>query len=248
PPALRDHLPRAVLDRAAEQLAEYLTGKAYDLLRTTLLHRLGELTRLHIRLPALPITRTAVASTPAALTVDLTTNLPVRRGLAAAPPASEEVVVRISQSAAAELANWSITHGHLPEHYTRGLEPRPDGEYRPWFDYLADDARRPVKIHVFQERGGCSYFQVGLRYQIALAGDKLEVDVRDRFVEAADASPAIELALWLKQLILGSVDSSYRAAAHTRLTVGGRPFEARVLGAAVADGDLDFVLRFAAAP
>jgi len=93
-----------------------------------------------------------------------------------------------------------------------------------------------------------SYFQVGLRYQIALAGDKLEVGVRDRFVEVADASRPFELALWLKQLILGSVDSSYRAAAHTRLTVGGRHFEARVVGAAVSGDDLGFALGFAASP
>src|SRR5213078_2532868 len=33
PAALRDHLPRAVLDRAAVALAQYLTGQAYDLLR-----------------------------------------------------------------------------------------------------------------------------------------------------------------------------------------------------------------------
>jgi hypothetical protein len=248
PPAVRDHLPRAIVDRAAGLLAEHLTGKAYELLRATLLHRLGELTRLRLRLPALPIAKTRVASTATALTVDLTTDLPVRRGLDAAPPDGDDAIVRISQSAAAELANWSITRGHLPEHYTRELEPRPDGEYRPWFDYLAEDTRRPVKIHVLQERGGCSYFQVGLRYQLALTGDKLEVDVRDRLVESASASRALEAALWLKQLILGSVDSSYRAAAHTQLTIGGRPFTARVLGAAATGDELMFTLGFAASP
>ncbi|TMQ21648.1 MAG: hypothetical protein E6J90_13855 [Deltaproteobacteria bacterium] len=248
PAALRDHLPRAVLDRAAVALAQYLTGQAYDLLRATVLHRLGELTRLRIRLPALPIARTAVTSTPDAMTIDLTTDLPVRQGLGAAAAGSDDVIVRISQSTAAELANWSIARGHLPQHYTRGLEPRADGEYRPRFDYLAGDPRRPVKIHVFQDRGGCSYFQVGLRYQLAIVDDKLEVDVRDRLVESADASVALEVALWLKQLLQGSLDSSYRAAAHTRLTIGGHRFVARVLGATATGDELRFTLGFAAAP
>ncbi|HEX8107781.1 MAG TPA: hypothetical protein VF516_08620, partial [Kofleriaceae bacterium] len=260
PPALRGSVPRAVLEVAARKLAEYLSDRAYDALRATLLRRLGEVTRLRIRLPALPIAATRVTSTPDALTIDLTTDLPVRRGLAAAPPASGptsgatsgptsgDVVVQLSGNTAAELTNWSIARGHLPQRYTRGLEPRADGDYRPYFDYLADDRRRPVKIHVFQERNGCSYFQVGLRFEIRLAGDRVEVAVHDRFVEAADAQAAVEVALWLKQLIQGSVDSSYRAAARTELTIGGRRFAARMLGAAAAGDDLTFTLGFATVP
>jgi hypothetical protein len=244
PARLRDRLPRAVVDRAAAALTTYLTGQAYDLLRATLLRRLGELTRLRVELPALPITAAAVTSTADALTVDLTTDLPVRRGLPAATAAARDAVVEISQSTAAELANWSIARGHLPQRYTRNLEPRSDGEYSPLLDYLAGDPR-PVKIHIFQDRGGCSYFQVGLRYQLAIVDDKLVVDVRDRYVEAAQASTSLELALWLKQLIQGSVDRSYRAAAHTRLTIGGRAFEARVVRATVTDDALGFHVEFA---
>lgn len=252
PPALRGSVPRAVLDAAARKLAEYLTGRAYEALRATLLRRLGEVTRLRIRLPALPIAAIRVSSTPDALTIDLTTDLPVRRGLAAAAPASGpasgDVVVQLSESTAAELTNWSIARGHLPQHYTRGLEPRADGDYRPYFDYLAEDRRRPVKIHVFQDRNGCSYFQIGLRFEIGLAGDHLEVAVHDQFVEAADASTALEVALWIQQLIQGSIDSSYRAAARIELTIGGRRFAARVLGAAAIGDDLALTLEFATAP
>ncbi|HEX3475798.1 MAG TPA: hypothetical protein VHT91_12280 [Kofleriaceae bacterium] len=248
PPALRGSVPRAVLDVAARKLAEYLSGQAYDALRATLLRRLGEVTRLRIRLPALPIAATRVSSTPDALTVDLTTDLPVRRGLAAAAPGSGDVVVQLSGSTAAELTNWSIAHGHLAQHYTRGLEPRADGDYRPTFDYVAEDRRRPVKIHVFQEAHGCSYFQVGLRFDVGLAGDQLEVAVHDRFVEAADASTALEVGLWIKQLIQGSVDRAYRAAARTELTIGGHRLAARVLGAAASGDDLSFTLGLAPAP
>lgn len=248
PPAIRDHLPRAIVERAAAKLADYLTGEAYQLLRVGLLRRLGELTRLRLRLPALPIASTALTTTTAAMTVDLTTDLPVRHGLDAPPPPSDDVEVRISGSTAAELANWSIDHGHLPQHYTRDLEPRADGRYRPRFDYLASEPQRPVKLHVFQDRGGCSYFQVGLRMQIELAGDQLIVALLDRRVEVADASAPLELALWLKQLLQGSIDSSRRAAAHTRLTVGGRTLVTRVVRAAVSGDELDFALQLTAEP
>jgi hypothetical protein len=247
PPVVRDRLPRSVLDRGARELATYLTGRAYQLLQATLLRRLGEVTRLRLRLPDVPIASATLRSSAApgeALTIALTTDLPVRRGLTAAPPAGDEVTVRISGSTATELANWAIERGHLPQRYTRSLEPRPDGAFRPRFDYLVTDRARPVKIHVFQDHGGCSYFQVGLRFEMRVIGDKLEVSALDRFVEAADASVPIEIALWLKQLIQGSVDRSRQAAAHTQLTVGGRTFTTRATRAAVVDDELQFELQF----
>jgi len=248
PRAIRDHLPQAVVERAAQKLAAYLTGEAYHLLRATLLRRLGELTRLRLRLPALPIARTALATTAATMTVDLVTELPVRQGLMSAAPTGDDVQVRLSGSAAAELANWSVDRGHLPQHYTRDLHPRADGEFRPTFDYLVEDRQRPVKLHVVQDRGGCSYFQVGLRLGVALVGDVLEVSLLDRRVETANASAPLEAALWLKQLIQGSVDSSRRAAAHTRLTIGGRTLMTRVVGAAMAGDELAFALQVVAEP
>jgi hypothetical protein len=258
PPAVRDRLPRSVVERGARDLATYLTGAAYKALQNTLLHRLGEVTRLRVRLPDVPIASTALRSSSApaeALTIDIATDLPVRAGLAgteyglraATDPTGDEVTVRISSSTATELANWAIDRGHLPQHYTRGLEPRPDGEFRPRFDYLAGDPVRPVKIHVFQDRGGCSYFQVGLRLELRIVDDKLEVATLDQFVEAANASRVVEVGLWLKQLVQGSIDRSRRAAAHTQLAIGGRAFQARAVSAAVVGDDLAFELRLASA-
>lgn len=247
PAAVRDRLPQGVIDRAARELGTYLTGAAYQLLQTTLLRRLGEMTRLRLRLPELPIARATLRSSGApdeALTIDLATDLPVRRGLVADGPAGDEVLVRIAGSTAAEIANWAIDHAYLPAHYTRSLEPAADGEFRPRFDDLAEDHARPVKIHVFQERGGCSYFRVGLRLEMQIAGDRLEVSTLDQLVEAARASKVIEIALWLKQLVQGSIDRSRKAAAHIQLTVGGRTFTTRAVRAAVAGDELQFALRF----
>lgn len=250
PTALRDQLPRTTVERGARELATYLTSAAYQALQKTLLHRLGEVTRLRIRLPDVPIASTTLRSSSApaeALTIGIATDLPVRAALAAAEPTGGEVTVRISSSTASELANWAVDHGHLPQHYTRNLEPRPDGEFRPRFDYLAGDPVRPVKIHVFQDRGGCSYFQVGLRLQLRIVDDQLEVTTLDQIVEAANASRMLEVALWVKQLLQGSIDRSRRAAAHTQLTIGGRAFQARAVAAAVVGDDLAFELRLASA-
>jgi hypothetical protein len=249
---VRDRLPRSLIDRGARELATHLTGAAYRALQKTLLRRLGEVTRLRVRLPDVPVARTELRSSNApseALTIAIATDLPVRAGLAApsSTSATDEVAVRLSSSTVTELANWAIDRGHLPQHYTRSLEPRPDGQFRPRFDYLADQPARPFKIHVFQDRGGCSYFQVGLRLQLRIVDDQLEVTTLDQIVEAANASRMLEIALWLKQLVQGSIDRSRRAAANTQLTVGGRAFEARAVRAAVAGDELAFELRLTSA-
>ena len=252
PRAVRDRVPRSLIDRGARELATHLTGAAYQALQKTLLRRLGEVTRLRVRLPDVPVARTELRSSNApseALTIAIATDLPVRAGLAApsSTSAPDEVAVRLSSSTVTELANWAIDRGHLPQHYTRSLEPRPDGQFRPRFDYLADQPARPFKIHVFQDRGGCSYFQVGLRLQLRIVDDQLEVAALDQIVEAANASRMLEIALWLKQLVQGSIDRSRRAAANTQLTVGGRAFEARAVRAAVAGDELAFELRLTSA-
>lgn len=239
-------VPRAASDLLAQRLAGYLTGEAYQLLRTTLLRRLGELTTLRLRLPDLPLARVALRSELHAVIIELTTTLPVRAGLAASQsPTDDDLTVRVSGSTAAELANWSIAHGQLPAHYTRDLDPRPDGAYRPIFDYVAG-ARRPAKLHIFQERGGCSYFGVGLRFELAIAGGQLEVRTRDRLVEDVDASAPLEAGLWLKQWIQGPIDRTYRAAEHVELTAGGRPWLTRVRRAAMVGDDVELGLAIAA--
>ncbi len=236
-------VPRIALAAAADRFGDYLIGAAYRALQQTLLHRLGELTQLRIQLPELPIASTALRSTPERVVIDVTTELPVRRALVDRPPGSE-VSVRVSSSTATALANWSIDHDRLPRHYTRGLEPKPDGEYRPYFDYVAEDARRPVKLYLFQERGGCAYFAIDFLLAIDIADDKLVVSALDRYVEAADAGVVVDTALWVKQLLFGAVDSTKRAVAQTRLTIGSRSFTTRVVRASAEHDELAFELRF----
>jgi len=65
PPAVRDRLPRAVVERGARELATHLTGAAYKALQRTLLSRLGEVTRLRVRLPDVPIASAQLRSSTA---------------------------------------------------------------------------------------------------------------------------------------------------------------------------------------
>jgi hypothetical protein len=275
PAALRDRLPRSVVESTARQLGAHLAGAAYQQLRRTLLPRLGEVTRLRLRLPDVPIATLKVRShdgaahprmgqpgqdapglsSGGALIVEILTDLPVRRGLIALAPAAvgDVIAVQLAPSATAELSNWAIDHGHLPPWYTRGLTPSEGGEFRPRFDFVPEDAAHPFKIYAFQERGGCSYFRVGVQARVAIVEPgggpaQLVVTALDRALEAASANPVIEAAAWVKYFLFGSVDLSKRLAARTQLSVGDRRFESRVTSARLDEQELRFTLELAVAP
>jgi hypothetical protein len=246
PAKLRDRVPAPLLDAAADRLGHHLTGAAYRGLQATLLKRLGELTRLRLRLPEVPVAHVAISSTARTLVVGIATDLAVRRGLTPTTDPDDEVSVRISGSAAAELANWAIDHGHAPRAYDRSLKPRPEGEFGPRFDYVTEDRRPPLKVYAFQDRGGCSYFRVGIAPELAMEGDRLKVTARDRDLERTCASPVLEWLAWMKYFVAGWVDRSKVVAAHTRLAGGGRALETQVVGASLSRDELRFALRFSA--
>jgi hypothetical protein len=238
PDRVKNKLPSSVVDMAAGQLGKHLTGATWTVLQKTLFAKLGAMSTIKLRLPDVPIANVDVRSDPAILRVQIRADLPIRAGISGSSTGFE---VRISGSAAAEIANWAVDHGHAPEWYTRALKPDPKGEFRPRFDYLAGKSH-PVKVFAFQERGGCSYFAVGAAVAVTMAGDKLEVTATDRELDAQSANPAIEIAAWLKFFLAGWVDKSKQVAAHTQLTIGGRVLGAQVTSASLVHDELVFGL------
>lgn len=247
PEKLKGKLPQPLVDAAAAKLGNHLTGAAWSVLQKTLLVKLGEVTTVKLRLPDVPVAHVDVrsVSAPDLLLVDIASDLPIRAGLAplASPPA--EITVRIAGSAAAELANWAIDQGHAPRWYTRGLAPSPEGEFRPRFDYLPGTSH-PLKVYAFQERGGCSYFKVGVAATLGMDGDKLVATATDRDLETSEANTVVEVAAWVKYFVTGGLDRSKKVAAHTRLAIGSRALETQVVSAALARDELTFGLAVTA--
>ncbi|MBL8622076.1 MAG: hypothetical protein JNK64_12260 [Myxococcales bacterium] len=252
PPPARGRVPAMLRDAAASRLATYLTGAAYRGLHDLLLVRLGEVTRLRLQLPDVPVADVAIRSLtdPAALLVEIHTGLPIRRGLGAPAAPRDDLAVAVAASTVAELANRAIASGLAPRWYDRSLTPTPSGAFRPRFDYVAEEPGHPWKVHVLQERDGCSYFRVGVRVAIALEGDQLRATALDRELERAIASPVISAAAWVKYLVVGSLDRTRRRVAHVQLTIAGQPLTTRLTQVALVDGELHAALdvALAAAP
>jgi hypothetical protein len=243
--------PKLLVDRGAARVVEELVERGHGLVRTTLLTRLGELTRLRFEIPAVPVQRIELGSLTAptpALELALFTALPVRDGVAAAVPAAGGISVHVSGSAAAELANWAIEEGHAPRRYTRKLQPDDDGPYRPHFDWRAGQAERPLLVHLFALEGkGCAHFAAGARPHVEVEGGKVHGRVENRKLERSVGPPLLALLADLNGFFQRSVSRTRSAAASTRLTVGGRPVDLVLTSAEVTSADvhLGFAIRFA---
>jgi hypothetical protein len=211
-------------------------------LRQTVLERLGDITQVRVRLPDVPIAKTELRSTDRALIVDITTDLPVRRGLAAGGEGDVEFGLRMSGSTVAELANWAIDKGHAPQWYDRNIKPQAAGEFRPRFDYLAEDRAHPFKVYSFQERGGCPYFRVGVSAKVAVEGANLKGTMTDQQLEKKVANPLVEVLAWTKYFLIGGFDRSRKVAAHTQLAVGTRTMKTQITKAAIVEDELRFSL------
>lgn len=262
PANVKDKLPQALVNVAAGKLSSYLFGTGWTALQKTLLVKLGELTTVKLRLPDVPVARVNIRSQPpGTLVVEIESDLPIRLGLidgpVSAPPnpakmgpsfmVTPPIAVRISGSTAAELANWAIDKGHVPQWYTRSLEPNPKGEFRPRFDYIPGKSH-PIKVYAFQERGGCSYFKVGVAAKIGMSGTNLQATATDREIEAMNANIAIEAAAWVKYFLVGWVNKSKKVAAHTQVTIGSRMLGTKVVSAGIAQDELVFGLELEGNP
>jgi hypothetical protein len=237
PDEVRRTVPQFVIDRVAAAVAEELAGRTWSLLRRTLLPRLGELTRIRIALPPIPIEAIALTSTsgPAgALDLAITTALPVRTTVAEAGPLTTESLELVATgSALAELGNWAIASGYAPARYDRSLVPAEGGDFVPRFDWRAGHPR-PLLVHVDRVADGCEWYTVGVTPTLALRDGALVAGASERTFERKLGPAYLRAAAWLKELLQGAV--SRRLAAGATITVGERPVVAR-LRAVVLDGD-----------
>jgi hypothetical protein len=231
PAAARARVPGFVLDAIAAAAVEELTSVTWAVLRRTLLPRLGELTRVRVALPPLPVAALALSSTSAgepALELGVVTSLPVRAAVTAgdAPLRADAIELAASGSALAELASWAIAAGRAPARYDRSLHPEPDGDYVPRLDWRAGHPR-PLVVHVDRVEDGCEWFTVGVTPFAALRGGQVIAGARTRTFERVIGPAYLHVAAWLKELLQRAV--SRRAAAAIAVTVGDRRVDAALV-------------------
>jgi len=248
PPAMRDRIPRFVVDRVAAGVIEEAIARGSRLVHEALPQRLRDRTRIHVELPDVPIARVELTTTKAALALDVFTTLPVQAGVADVPAAPDAILVQIAGDTAVRAANWGIERGLLPQRYTRKLQPATDGAYVPHFEWRAGDPARPLVVHMFRVEGGCAHFAVGLQPRVEVVDGKVRAWTDNRQLEHADAPLALELLARTKALVERSTSSKKEGPGSVRLTVGGRELTPRLLRAEIVGDELRAAMALAIGP
>jgi hypothetical protein len=229
---------------------EELGDQAFALVRRELLDELGEITRTAIDLPDLPLRALTVHSAAGVLTIDAHTALPVAEGVADAGSgrrSARSAHVRVSGAAAAELANWAMREGALPDRFDDDGEPTPGGPIAAGLAWRGD-ARRPLIVHLWRLEGDCAHVRLSATPELTVRGDELELRTDDANIEQIEGSSRVRAALWFSGLARRSLSFVETTTTRLDLDVAGTDARARVTGAKRVGDELWFEVAIDGAP
>jgi hypothetical protein len=245
PAAARLFIPRSMVDAAAGSAVEMLVSAFYATAKERMLPALSETSRFELTLPEVPLASVAITSTAAdggRLRLALVTSLPVRAGISeapegAAPPAADRITVRLSGSAVAELVNWAMTKGLVPDRYDAKGKPKKDGELYPGLDWIRGD-ERPMKVYLWDLTKPCMRITMSAKPSIEIVDEKLEIEASDAKTDDVEASAFTKVGVWFYILWKDAMKLKQKASSRMKMIVAGQEIEAAVEKAAVERDEL----------
>ncbi len=242
-------LKRTLLRSLVKLAIRKLSAKIYELVREELLTGLGEITRLEWKLPDVPLKRVQLRSTNEGeprMTLRALSTLPVESGLnveklAAAPVDRDQLQVHIAGATMAELGNWAMAEGTMPNTYNE------DGDADPAGNLIAGLAwqpgPRPFKIHLWSTDDHCLQLRLGATPQVRLVDQRAELIANDGIIEQIDGPTLSKIGAWFKTVGKDAIEFSQQVAARTELFVAGRLMILEVATASLKDDVLLIGLR-----
>ena len=248
PSSVRRFIPKRDVARIARGVISSLSKALYNEIRERILSPMGEIAKFQFRLPDVPIEEVAI------VTVDNTLAFEVRttwhaHGLS---PLKRSKIkkgrMRLSLSAdsLAELGNWGMYTGKIPNRYDMNGKPTVDGTFAAGLRWERSK-KRPLKVHLWstseENLWGCMYLQAGARPRLSLKKQRLKVGFSNGKLETLVGPPLVnEVAD-----ILGISDQAFgyskKLALRQKLSIGDQKFSINVravsLEASVLAFDLD---------
>jgi hypothetical protein len=245
PGAARLFIPRSVVDAAAGTAVELLLSSFYAKAKEKMLPKLAEQSRFELTLPEVPLASVAVTSTAedgGRLRLALVTSLPVRAGIAAAPegappPSAERITVRMSGSTVAELVNWAMAKGLVPDRYDDKGKPKKDGELRPGLDWVRGE-ERPMKIIMWDLDKPCMRITMSAEPSVAIVDEKLEIKAEGTKTDDVEASAFTKVGVWFYVLWKDAMKLHQKTSTKMKMVVAGQEIEAVVEKAVVERDEL----------
>jgi len=213
----------------------------------SVLGKLQAVATLRIAMPIFPVQDVELRATETeagdVLDIGLFTALPVTDGTFAETYLprkyrSGRFRVRMSGSAAAQLANYGMEMGHIPSRYSLKGKPDKKGDYEPGFDW--SKGKRPFKTTLWKTAEPCKEIRLGGTPRITVVRRKLVAEVEGAKVEEVRGPAGFEAGAWLQSLWSSGLKFSGSAAASIKFNLGGKKMTTRVVEAEV--GQNEFVL------
>lgn len=241
--------------RAARKAVSSLSSQAYNFVKGPLAAHLGTLARIEVAMPPFPIAELSVRTnrySGGILEVGARTSLGVQDGLesngAEMKSKKTQALVRFSGNAFATLGNWFLREGMIQTHYTSKGKPDDKGAYTPAFDWVHGDDR-PLKVHVYKNKGECIHARIGGRPTLAMAEKgKVKVGVEGGEIERVDGPALIEIAGWAYSLWADAIEISKDITAQTRVKIAGTRYQLGLSEAEVFNDEVILGLRVEEAP
>lgn len=245
PAAARIFVPRSVVDAAAGSAIEMLVSEFYARAKEKMLPKLAETSRFELTLPDVPLASVAISSTAEGggrLRLAIVTSLPVREGIAAppegaAPPSEERITIRLSGSTVAELANWAMATGIVPDRYDSKGKPKKDGELRPGLDWIRGE-ERPMRVILWDLDKPCMRVTMAAKPSIRIVDEKLQIQAKDAETDDVEASAFTKVGVWFYLLWKDAMKLTQKSSSRMKIAVAGQEIEAVVEKAAVERDEL----------
>ena len=252
PKAARIFVSRKIVDQAAGSIVSFLVSSFYKTFKDKLLPKMGDLSRFELQLPDVPIRKLTIRSFGKAgggLRLLIVTDLPVRKGIV---PDDENptvlpdglIAVRTSGSTLAQMANWAMAKGLVPDRYDKKGKPRKDGELRPGLDWIP--GKRPMKIYLWDLDKPCMRVDMGANAKVSIKGDKVEIKATGAKVENVDASAFTKAGVWFYALWKDAIKMSKKTSSEMRFKVAGQKMVSKVVMAELVDDELTVGLSLVA--
>ncbi len=247
PKVARLLLPRKAVDEAAASVVKALVSGFAKMSKDKLLKRLGDLSRVSLKLPDVPMKALSIETDPhGVLRLMAVTGLPVRTGLKAGVAApADRITVRLSGPAMAEAVNWAMATGLLPDRFDDKGKARDDGELRAGLDWVP--GKRPMKVMLWDLEGTCMRLTLEAAPELGVKDGRLVIGAKDAEVTDIEASAFVKAGVWFALLWKDAFDVTKKTKAKAKLEIAGQELEVGVATAALANDEitlgLDIVAR-----
>ncbi len=247
PSSVRRFVPKREVARIARRAISSLSKALYNEIRARILSPLGEIAKFQFRLPDVPIEEVAIITVDNTLAFEVRTNWHAH-GL---PPLKRSKIkkgrMRLSLSAdsLAELGNWGMYTGKIPNRYDMNGKAKVDGTFSAGLRWERSK-KRPLKVHLWSTSEenllGCMYIQAGARPRLSLNKQRLKVGFSNGKLETLVGPPLVNEVAGILGISDQAFGYSKKLALKQKLSVGDQKFSVNVREVALDESVLAFDL------